>query len=1038
MARWTRHSVGSLLLGVSLASGAGCAAKRLPGSAANTSCVTQVEWQALPPAVVRVDSAPVTLQGDDGSLASLRAVTVRAWVVPPLAFTELELAFDELGPKSAGATFSAELPRGAAVSRFAVYDGKDFRDAELVDAAAAQGLASPPPTPESDGKERFSLRVLKQAAHAPRLILGYAERLASARTPYRVRLNGLHSLETLQATVDVGEQPGRRFQLDRSHFTPDRDFSLSAEQLRENGEALAWRAGNYLVARIPPPVHPSHEFTFLIDTSASQTLSLDRVSERLVELSQALAREQPDLLLTVVGFDQEIHPLLVRAHAPFTPAQLAPLRALGRLGGTDFTFLDSALRAQGLPSDHLVVLSDLQNSIAPVSRVPGPSAALHTRWDLLASDSALEKKLVEWRERFADSGMPGLVVRLDDEPGSVARRILEPTPSPVRVSVQGATWSVPGVENPASEITPPVGEAVWVYATLAPKAPFSLRVAGTPLASTTEIRDPALITVLTQLVGQAHLDQLRAGKYPSDSQAPSVAEETTRVARDYGLVSPLSSLLVRGTDGKPLAGRAVQVVPQVGPAQIMTLQPAPKAKPALEHCPDLIGLANQRLVDQSCPPLYVSFSQAEPRLIADVRFSGTEPQVPSSPHLAELAHLLALRPELSKVRVRASSKAHAEGVIRYLVGRGIARERLLAERLLDGSLPARRGTPRCVTPGQPVLLEVLGMSLLPLSSAIVKGAPLSESSAPSRLSSIEQALTRRAYDRDDAQLAQARQASERWVSEEPKNPVAYVALGDVRVALGDLPGAARAYGSLFDLDVPGAGLQVAAAMRLQRLTPLAPRSRERRESTEQRWWDLGIATYRKQWQDHRERFEASRALAYASLRADQRDEAFGALLEAAGYSPLSQRIELPLFAHFYSSQTVNAGRLLEQFLPRECLFPSHASVLGAALSWEDVDSELEVNVTSLAGKYGYESTLSEHGAAGGLKWIPLPEDDASYPLRISVRALRLSKNGYAFGALRTLNSLGTERVQVEEHPFVVTQAGEPLTLVNEQILQRPQ
>ena len=111
---------------------------------------------------------------------------------------------------------------------------------------------------------------------------------------------------------------------------------------------------------------------------------------------------------------------------------------------------------------------------------------------------------------------------------------------------------------------------------------------------------------------------------------------------------------------------------------------------------------------------------------------------------------------------------------------------------------------------------------------------------------------------------------------------------------------------------------------------------------------------------------------------------------------------------------------------------------GAFLSWEDVDSELEVSVTSVRGGYSYDSVLAEHGAGGGLKWIPLPEDDASYPIRVTVRAERLSKNGYAFGILRTLDSPGSGRARSEEKPFVATQVGEPLTVLEEQILQRPQ
>ncbi len=1028
------------MLGAWLASGSGCRSANSLESAAGANEATRLDWQALPASGVRAERAPFTLQGDDGNVVRVRSVAVRALVVPPLAFTELELDFDELDGKNMGATFSAELPRGAAVSRFAVHDGADFRDAELVDAAAARAFAAPAPAPSA--AEQFSVRVQKQAGHAPRLILDYAERLANAQAPYRVRLSGLAALDSLRVTADIGEPPGHRYQLARAGFTPDRDFSLRAEQLGSKDGAIVWRAGKYLIARIPPPTRPTTDLTFLIDTSASQSLALDRVSERLLELSQALARLQPEVSLTIVGFDQDIHPLLVRARAPLGREQLAPLRALGRLGGTDLVYADSAIRAQGLPSDHLVLLSDLEHGIAPVSRSPRPRDAVPARWDLLASDAASEKKLREQREQWGKlGGQPGLVARFDSDTTALARQLLQPTPTPMHVTVRGATWALPEAGEARSELTPEVGEAVWVFAELSPKAPFALEVAGKPLGGVHEATDPAFVTLLTQMIGQAQLDRLSTGAYPSAGQAPSLSEETARVARQYGLVSPSSSLLVRGGGvGRALAGRAVELTPYAGPRVITTLGTSPPAKPPLAQCPDLIGDTNQHLVDQSCPPLYVNFSSAEPRLIADIQFTGALPNVQVSPHLAELADLLQLRPELTKVSVRASSKARAEGVIRYLVGRGIAAERLQGERLIEGSFPVRRATPKCKTPGEPVVLEALEMSLSPLGPPITKQPALAESSKPSRLASLEQLLRRGAYRGGENELAEARRASERWIAQEPDNPVAYVALGDTLRAQRDVPGAARAYGSLFDLNAPGAGLAVAAAMRLQELAPphMAPGNREPREANEQRWWDMAIASYRQQWQSQPERFEASRALAYSSLRAEQRADAFGDLLEAAKFSAITQRIELPLFAHFYASQTRDATRLLGLFLPRECTFPSHASVLGAALSWEDVDSELEVNVTSIAGGYGYDSTLREHGAAGGLKWIPLPEADASYPIRVSVRAVRLSKNGFAFGALRTLNSLGKERVWVEEHPFVVTQLAEPVTVLTEQILQRPQ
>jgi hypothetical protein len=207
---------------------------------------------------------------------------------------------------------------------------------------------------------------------------------------------------------------------------------------------------------------------------------------------------------------------------------------------------------------------------------------------------------------------------------------------------------------------------------------------------------------------------------------------------------------------------------------------------------------------------------------------------------------------------------------------------------------------------------------------------------------------------------------------------------------------------------------------------------------EQRWREVAAATWGARQRDPHDGLEASRASAYASLRAQHNREAFYDLLGAAAHSPLSAQLELPVFAQLYAADARDAPNVLEAYLPRDCSFPLRASVRGAFLSWEDLESELEVSVSSLPGGYSYDSVRAEHGAGGGLKWIPLPEDDASYPIRVSVRAERLSKNGYAFGVLRTLDSPGSGRARSEERPFVATQVGEPLTVLEEQILQRPQ
>jgi hypothetical protein len=82
--------------------------------------------------------------------------------------------------------------------------------------------------------------------------------------------------------------------------------------------------------------------------------------------------------------------------------------------------------------------------------------------------------------------------------------------------------------------------------------------------------------------------------------------------------------------------------------------------------------------------------------------------------------------------------------------------------------------------------------------------------------------------------------------------------------------------------------------------------------------------------------------------------------------------------------------------------------------------------------------LSERSAGGALKWVPLPGADAAYPIQVAVRAKSLSKNGYAFGVLRVLNTRGKGRIFTEEMPFVLTAPGEELVVLEQQILQRPQ
>lgn len=969
-------------------------------------------------------------------------------VVPPLAFTELELSFDDFAGK--GATLHVDLPPGAAVSRFAVQQNGAWQNAKFADNAQAKQalgttLASTEPTfGEADSARRFSVRLLKGAG-APRVLLSYAEVLPSAQSSYRLNLAGLPQLDRLQVTLELKTDAPRRFELSRKNFVPDHDFVLDSVALGAKAAPAELRAGPYFVLRQPADATPSSELSFLVDTSQSQTIPLDELSQRLVELSQRLAHLSPSLLLSVVAFDQEVLPIVIKARVPLTPEQLAPLRERRRLGGTDLMYALSETIAAGLPHRHFVMLSDFDGTIRSVGHGFNIDRSEMLRLDTIVKDAEGERK---FHERLQQTGggylYPGVLARWNDDLDELAKQLLQPTPKKMPVGLEGASWATTSLSREA----PPVGKDLLILAESAKGTPLELKLGPDKHALPPASTDPSLLELLRHVVGQARLDQ-GVGAFGSGYDEDQVAalEAFNKASLAYGVLSPHDSFVVSGANDAPLAGRAFEAARAPGLTRYTMAEPKPK-QPEPDKCPDLIGMVNAQFntATKGCPPLLVSLAQESPRIVAQVAFAGAAPNITASPHLNQLADLLELRSELTKVDVRASSKARAEGVVKYLVGRGIAAERLQAGILIPGSLSPRKPAKDCKSKGEDVLLEVQQMKLPPAlvntPSNVAKTPVAATAAAPSRSAQIEALLdaAQQKYESPRSFDAVVR-ASERWVAEQPQNPAAYATLGQTLLATRDDTGAARAFGTLFELDAPGAGLDVAAGLRFLQIAPLraqALRHEGNQTTLEVRLGALAMKAFRQQWQDHQEQFEGARAYAYTALRSEQYREAFGMIEEAAKYSSFIKNVELPLFAQLYLAHDRNAASSVEGFFPSQCLFPLRTDVLGAVLSWEDVESDLEVTVKSVESGNSYDSVLSERSTGGALKWLPLPNTNAAYPIKVSVRAKSLSKKGYAFGVLRVLNTRGKGRIFTEERPFVLTAPGEELVVLEETILQRPQ
>lgn len=1036
----------ALLFGLACLGALACGS-RTPSANAPQAGTRELVWQSLPKEHTQSSGSLPSLKTDDGRQVRLRSITLRATLTPPIAATELELGFDELPAGQSGALLSIALPSDAVLNRFAMNEAGRWHDAERsTDKPPVLGSIKPAFDQPGGISQTFTARVLGQAGKAPRVLIGFASLLPASDAPYGLRLVGLPELDAFDAKVRVNE---RVHGVKRANFVPDRDFAIPSGIVGQARDYEALRAGEYAVARLLPETTESTELTFLVDTSLSQPVPLPKISEFLVKLSERLAAEKSSPLVTVVAFDQEVRPMVVRAKTPISREQLAPLVALGRMGGTDLAHALESLVAQNLPRRHVVLLSDFRNTMQPVERPRNFDDYGIARLDSLVADAARERAL---REQFDEpSGykpyLPSTIVRLDDDPGRAAKLFLQPTPGKTSVLVKGARWSWPPTDEYASgrEFTPEIGEAVWVFAEYDAKAPLEVEFNGKPKPAVPPVAEAALSGLLKQFVGGAQLRQYLAGfpyGYSDPGEAAQALSEIERLSKAYGLLSPLSSFVVRDESGaqpRILGGR---IVDTANTRMIMSsvMVDSPKPKPRPEKCPELVFHRGGGDSDKDCPPLLVDFSEGRTRIIADVSFAAGSgaPLVKVSPHLDELADLLTLRPEVTKVSVRVAKKAQAEGVVRYLVERGIAADRLLAERLLEGELAPRKTTPKCKTSGQQVLVEVRTMSLTHINQrAVRKPVQALAKVEPSRLTSLLDSIraSRRSEDPARRRLDDVLASAQAWVAKEPQNPLAYIGLGTVLDARRDEPGAARAYGSLFDIDAPGTGLDLAAAMRFQEL------------EKEGRLWDLAMRAYRKKWEESKSSFEpkhdveGSRATAYSLWRKGRHspgESSGGAIHEVVETSAIVEQIEAPVFAHVDLFADRKANFAAEMLLRRNCRFPMQGSVLGAVLSWMDAESELEVDVTAIEDGFTYDSVLTDRTPSATLKWLPLPEDDDVYPIRVSVRAERLGKKGYAFGMLRVLNYLGRGRVSIDQKPFVVTRVGERIPLYQPTILQRPQ
>jgi outer membrane protein OmpA-like peptidoglycan-associated protein len=251
----------------------------------------------------------------------------------------------------------------------------------------------------------------------------------------------------------------------------------------------------------------------------------------------------------------------------------------------------------------------------------------------------------------------------------------------------------------------------------------------------------------------------------------------------------------------------------------------------------------------------------------------------STPLLDAVAATLLGNPDIARVEIQghsdergddghnlALSELRAAAVKQYLVGKGVADDRLVSQgygesmpidpahtasawaknRRVDFLIVQRGGEPRPSTaqagaPGTPPV-----PARPPEPPAVVTG----------ELAAIEHAVA--AHDLEAA-LASARD----WHAREPGNVLALIGLGDVLEARHDDATAARIYGSIIDLFPGRADMRRFAGERLGRLSSAGA---------------LVIDTYRRAVADRPDHLTGHRLLAHALVRAGKWADAFAAIL----------------------------------------------------------------------------------------------------------------------------------------------------------------
>jgi hypothetical protein len=954
------------------------------------------------------DGSPMSLTASDGTGLRLTAVTARAVIEGPLAFTQLELRFHNPEARVLEGRFSITLPPDAALSRFAMQIDGTWQEGEVVERTKAQQVyedflhrRQDPALLEADAGNVFQARVFPIPANGEKtIVVSYSQELARTGEPYRLPLCGLPQLESLDVDVAIarlgtGAQvaPVDHLTMRETGLSPTMDLEAQVG-IRADGV----RNGDLAIVRVTPVLdaapQPLDALTILFDTSASRALDFGGQVDRLGRLVSEIARRHPDLALKVAAYDQGLSSIYVGSASAFGDAQLQALRDRGALGASDLAGALAGLPAAGLVSPRVLLVGDgvvtagATDAAALKERLRDLSEAGMRRFDAIVDGGIQDAALLRQLVRGA-APSDGVLLDTRIELAAVVDRLERATRSGIGVDVPGAEWVWPATLDAVQP-----GDEVLVYAQLPADVPVVVTLDGAGV----ETPRPSLAHVPAPLLSRAHAQARIAGLDAELSEIGTDPQHATRrtelrrqiveLSTRHRVLSDYTALLVLETEEDyaryGIARNGLADVLTVGPQGIEQTRRTGRhaATPPPEDVPAFTDLAKGKAkAEAKNDELALGDADAEPT--SDVVLAppaepdpAAVPQAPAPAGGAADARPSTLREESD----RAPARRHAGEEGR--MGRPPSPERA---RIATGGSAARE-TPRPADPWD------------------------------GRFKAVMDALAR-------GQIEAATREATSWRTDAPGDVLALVALGETHEASGDREGAARAYGSLVDLFPSRADIRRMAGERLERLDA-AGRA-------------LAIDTYEKALQQRPDQPSGARLLAYALVKDGRHAEALAVLEAALDRSYPSGRFaevhrilleDMGLVAAAWVATDPSVRKTVESALhSRGASLPTTPSTR-FVLNWETDANDVDLHVFDKKGGHAFYSSRAL-GSGGelyadvttgfGPECFTIQGTPRAGPYVLQAHYYRRGPMGYGMGKLQVIEHDGNGGLTFQEHPFAI-------------------